>query len=256
MTITIIGSGNIGTFYGTRFVEAGHTIEQVFSRNHEHAKRLALALQAEAIADWQQLKPTADVYVLAISDNALADYIPLFPFKEKTILFASGSISMKELQGISNHYGCLWCLYSIRKEQLPQHDNIPLFLQHNSEQSNAFLKELAASISNQCHLVTDEQKLALHVCAVWVNNFSNHLSSIAATILAENNLHFDFLRPIMLQTDEKLQQNSPLDIQTGPALRHDTQVITKHLAFLTSHPDWQQIYQNLSDSIMHLHKGE
>ncbi|MBL7773528.1 MAG: DUF2520 domain-containing protein [Chitinophagaceae bacterium] len=253
MKISILGSGNIGSFYGQRFYEAGHTILQVLSRNPDHANQLASVLHAEAITTLNELNDEADVYLLAVSDNALNSFIELFPFKEKFVLFASGSISMNDLKGISKNYGCIWCLYSIRKEQLPEHKNIPIFIQSNSETHFPVCHQLAEALSVQTEIISDEQKLALHVSAVFVNNFPNHLASIAERILKENRLSLHHLQPIMLQTIEKLQNGHPYSNQTGPALRGDTQVLEKHSLFLSKHPDWLSIYQKISDSIVQLH---
>jgi hypothetical protein len=74
---------------------------------------------------------------------------------------------------------------------------------------------------------------ALHVAAVFVNNFTNHLYTIGNKICEENQVPFDILKPLILETAHKIMTISPNEAQTGPAKRNDITTIEAHQLFLS-----------------------
>ena len=74
----------------------------------------------------------------------------------------------------------------------------------------------------------------MHLAAVLVNNFTNHLFVEAAEICKKNDLSFNLLKPIIQETFEKIETLSPQDAQTGPAIRRDEKTIKKHLKLIES----------------------
>lgn len=71
MRISLIGSGNVAAFLGKLLLQKGHGFEQVYSRNIEHATQLAETLQAKPTDDIAFITPTADMYIIAVSDDVL-----------------------------------------------------------------------------------------------------------------------------------------------------------------------------------------
>jgi len=67
-------------------------------------------------------------------------------------------------------------------------------------------------------------------------------------------MDFSLLRPLILETAEKVQVIAPFGAQTGPALRRDEKTLAAHLDLLEGQPELQNIYQTLSDSIKKSHQ--
>jgi hypothetical protein len=61
----------------------------------------------------------------------------------------------------------------------------------------------------------------LHVAAVFVNNFTNHLYQIGNEICDENQIPFSILHPLITETAQKIMNLPPALAQTGPAIRND-----------------------------------
>jgi uncharacterized HAD superfamily protein len=80
---------------------------------------------------------------------------------------------------------------------------------------------VAKVISDKAFAINSEQRKALHVAAVFVNNFTNHLYTIGNKICEENQVPFDILKPLILETAHKIMTISPNEAQTGPAKRND-----------------------------------
>src|SRR5690606_12433218 len=105
------------------------------------------------------------------------------------------------------------------------------------------------SISEQVYQVDSEQRRALHLSAVFVNNFVNHLYHIGEQICKKNQLPFDILRPLIAETAAKITEMPPLEAQTGPAKRCDNSTLLKHREQLTPHPLYLQLYDLLTEAI-------
>ena len=108
---------------------------------------------------------------------------------------------------------------------------------------------MADQISSRVYEIDDQQRTILHVAAVFVNNFSNRLFQIAEEILEKEQLDFELLKPLLLETARKAVDHTPSKMQTGPAIRGDWATIERHLAYLKEHPQHRELYHMLSRSI-------
>lgn len=248
MEIVIIGTGNTATVLGKKLKTAGHRIVQVFGRNAKSASQLAYALYTEFTNYWSNINPNADLYVVAVSDNAIEEVVKHVDFKNKTVVHTAGSVSKEILRG-AKHYGVFYPLQSLNKsaDSLP---DIPIIIDAESDQTLLFLQELAFSISATVWQASDEKRKKLHLAAVFCNNFTNHLYTLAAQYCTAENLDFTLLIPLIKQTADRLQHLSPQEAQTGPAARNDGQTIEKHLQLLSHHPQLAQFYQMFTQSII------
>lgn len=111
------------------------------------------------------------------------------------------------------------------------------------------LEGLAHTISDQVVEAGDEQRMKLHLAAVFCNNFVNHLYALAASFCQREGIDFRLLLPLIRETATRLEDLSPEDSQTGPAMRNDRATIEKHLHLLDQHPDLKKVYEMLSQSI-------
>ena len=249
MRIVFIGSGNIAQFFATRLFKKGHEIVQVYSRTRAHANILAQTTNAVVTDKLSEIVDTADVYILAIKDDALADVASQLQFEDKTVIHCAGAVALDVLQQTSANNAVIWSLYSVNKNSLPKSDSIPLIVEGSNEQAVAIALLLANDISDTVLQTDFKQRQMLHLNAVLANNFTNHLLAIAQKICEDNQLPFEILHPIIKQTLEQTANILPSESQTGPAIRNDEETIQKHLALLEHKPEWQKIYADISASI-------
>jgi hypothetical protein len=73
--------------------------------------------------------------------------------------------------------------------------------------------------------------------------------SIAEQLMAQHQLPFDLLKPLILETAHKIEKLSPIAAQTGPAKRHDVLTMQKHLEALTQNPELFDLYKSISEGI-------
>jgi predicted short-subunit dehydrogenase-like oxidoreductase (DUF2520 family) len=153
------------------------------------------------------------------------------------------------LKNVSQHYGVFYPLQSLRKEMTALPD-VPIFFEGSDAKAKAVLSQLAQSISPTHNtIINDDERLKLHVAAVLVSNFTNHLYTLAEAYCQKEGLQFSELLPLIQETANRLTHTPPAQAQTGPAIRFDNETIQKHLHLLAQHPHLQQIYQMLTESI-------
>jgi predicted short-subunit dehydrogenase-like oxidoreductase (DUF2520 family) len=250
MTFSIIGTGNIAWFFGKRLVTERHRCTGVYSRNTVAAKQLGDALIADkygAIADVKD--GDADVCFLAISDKAIHEVAAQLSFKNTMLVHTAGAVSLDSISGAAIDCAVLWPVYSILKNSLPNHRNIPCAWEASTTKAGKYIQSIGHAITDMLFEAKYEQRKWLHLSAVISNNFINHLMAICEQVCAENNLPFSTLLPIIEQTFDRIKNDSPKNLQTGPAIRHDSTTIEEHIALLSNHPHWQKVYEAVTDSI-------
>ncbi|MBE8713690.1 Rossmann-like and DUF2520 domain-containing protein [Sphingobacterium hungaricum] len=246
MKIVLIGSGNVSTAFAHLFESLGHDILQVYSRSLDQAERLAAKLGTSATSSLTDINKTANLYVVAVTDNAIEQVIEELPQSLKGIVVhTSGATSMDVLTKFPL-CGVIYPIQSISKDSDLRSKETPIGIEGNNEIATALLLEIGKSLSKKSFYCDSKQRLALHVAAVFSNNFTNALYQVAFDILKANNLSFDLLKPIIAETAEKVQHHIPKEVQTGPAKRNDQKTIDRHLDFLSGKPNWETIYQELT----------
>jgi len=248
--IVFIGAGNLATQLALALKAAGCCISQVYSRKTENAARLALRLETSYTTDIQQIATDADLYILAVSDDAIRTILSQLKINEKLIVHTAGSVNISVFEGFAQNYGVFYPLQTFTRGIELDFKQIPICIEANSPANEQFLTEIAKTISAHIYMVNSAQRRYLHLGAVIVNNFANHLFAQAETLLAQHQLPFDILKPLIQETVRKIMHNSPATVQTGPAARRDTAVIDKHLEMLNETAGLHQIYEVLSQNII------
>ena len=249
MDIVIIGSGNVAAVLGRKFKAAGHKILQVYSRNASAASELAYEWDAESTNYKSMISKNAELYLVAVSDTAIAEVIDGLLLPGKLVVHTAAAVPMDILQPVTDHYGVFYPLQSLRKE-ISHVPDIPIFVDGSDDITKSRLQALARTISpEQVADAGDDDRSKLHVAAVVVNNFTNHLYQLAESYCKKEGLDFKLLQPLIEETALRLRTTPPGQSMTGPALRHDKATIEKHLALLEPHPALKNIYILLTESI-------
>jgi len=243
--ITLIGSGNVAQHLIKAFDKSeAIEIAQVFSRKKE---TLASLVEFDKIVDdFQDLKE-ADLYIIAVTDNAISEVSKQLPFINQLVVHTSGTASIETLDD-KNRKGVFYPLQTFSKNKEIDFSVIPLCLEAENTFDFRVLETVGKSISNSVFAINSEQRKSLHVAAVFVNNFTNHLYQIGQEICEENKVPFEILKPLIQETADKINTLNPTDAQTGPAKRNDSTTIEAHLDYLTDE-NQKNIYKILTQSI-------
>lgn len=243
--VVIIGSGNVAQHLIKAFAKTKKiNIVQVFSRQKENVTHL---LDSSKITNDFNTLVEADLYIIAVSDDAIAKVSSQLPFENRLVVHTSGSVPLDSLDK-KNRKGVFYPLQTFSKNAKIDFSQIPICLESENESDFNLLEKVAQSISNNAFKSNEKQRKALHISAVFVNNFVNYMYQIGNEICLENNVPFEILKPLILETVNKVMTLSPKEAQTGPAKRKDKKTIESHLDFL-SNENHAAIYKILTQSI-------
>jgi predicted short-subunit dehydrogenase-like oxidoreductase (DUF2520 family) len=254
MRIVLIGAGNLATQLGIELIEKGHFVIQVYSRTANNARKLASILKCPFTDDLAEIDPSADLYIIAVADDAIESVLTNVIFGESLVVHTAGGVSIEIFKPHCRNYGVLYPLQTFSKEKRADFKEIPLLIEANTEANLEKLKFFAEGISERVRAVGSEKRLYVHLAAVFACNFVNHFYTISQMLLENENLDFDLLKPLIKETAKKAVSHSPITTQTGPAVRNDKTVMNKHLEMLSDYPEWERLYQLISENIYNIHK--
>ena len=259
MKIVLIGAGNVATHLGRKLVEVGEEVVQVFSRNLLKATELATALGARPFDDLYGLTARADLYIIAVHDDAIADVVKKlgeFVLETKLVVHTSGATPAKVFEaapGLSRT-GVFYPLQTFTKERQLDFSEVPICVSASQTADLEVLEAFARKLSPHVYQINDTQRSWLHLAAVFVNNFTNHLFEIGHSSLKKQQLPFEMLLPHIRETVAKLDSGPPKAMQTGPAVRQDWTTSERHLTMLNGRGDLQDIYRVLTKHIKRTHE--
>lgn len=247
--IALIGAGNVAHHLGKHLVSNGIIINQVFNRSPKNGKALAQKLNAIYSENLTFIEKDTDLLLVCVSDDEIASVVKSIPEHFK-VAYTSGSIQLNSLPQ-RKYLGVFYPLQTFTKERKVSMNDVPFFIESTDADFGNQLFKLAQKLSLSVQYANSEHRFQLHIAAVMVNNFVNHIYTLANEHLERHQLSIDLLLPLIEETTAKLKFTKPIDAQTGPAKRNDQAVIQKHLLGLTG--STKEIYALLSQSIQEKH---
>lgn len=250
MRIVLVGAGGLATNLGLALHEAGHDVLAVFSRTMEHARILAERIGSQPTDDICALPNEADLFIVSVKDAVLTDVVQQLVQGREEQFFAhtAGSMPLELFQGMARHYGVFYPMQSFSKERRINFSEVPVFLEASDVQTLTLLKTLSATLTPHIYELSTDERRYLHLAAVFACNFANHCYALSAEILQQHGLPFNVMLPLIDETARKVHYLSPLEAQTGPAIRYDLNVINKQQQLLDD-PAMKELYERLSKSI-------
>ncbi len=253
MNISFIGSGNVAHHLMQAFDKAGHSIEEIFSRNIEQAAIYANRYKANLRTDLQNFAAESDLIILSISDDAIPTLAEQLKMFNTPVVHTAGSVNIQVLSSTRHSYGVLYPLQTFSKEKEIDYSQIPYFIESSDDILTRKLEDLITSTQATFKYLNSEQRMQLHIAAVFACNFSNFMFDLAAQLLHKQDIPFSSLMPLIQECIQKLEHLSPEQAQTGPAKRGDNSTMQKHMKALESQPELQKIYELLSREIEKKH---
>lgn len=251
MNIVILGAGNIATLFAKRLFEKNHTILQIVGKTETNAALLAKQVNATYTTNIELINNNADIYLFATPDNVIVEMAANPIFKNKFLIHTSGSIDAMALKPFTMHFGVIWPVQSlsVSVKSIPP---FPIVITASDNKVASVLEMLAADITtDQVITLADEQKKKLHLAAVMASNFTNYLYQVAYNLCQEHQLPFSLLVPLIHYTAANVtNDNAPINKQTGPAFRNDTNTLQTHETILQQNQDYLQLYKLLSQLII------
>lgn len=258
MRISFIGAGRVA-HHLVHALKQRHQIIQIYSQGFVHAQKLATEVKAEAVHTFAELSAEIDVLIIAVSDSAISDVIQhVHTYLPNTlIVHTSGSTDIEKLTKVHARAGVFYPLQTFSLEREIDWYSTPLFIEATHLEDLNTLLQLANELSQRVYQYNSAQRLSLHLAAIFACNFSNYCYDMAKQIVDAKQVDFSLLYPLIIETAQKALQAEPRNMQTGPAMRGDENIIAMHAQMLKQdqRPDLEAVYHLLSEQILKRHQS-
>ncbi len=240
MKIVLIGYGNVG-WHLSRFLKLYFDQLEIVTNN---------PIDTDNFTFRTDIPHDADIYIITRQERFVAETSKNINAENAIVVHTSGTLTANVLDN-HKHYGVLYPLQTFRKRKPLSITNINFAIESSDKYTLDTLKFICESIHQNYVIVESEQRLALHTTGVLVSNFPNFLYVLAYNLLDKYNLSYEIIKPLIRETTDRLEQYHPSEVQTGPAVRGDSEIIKKHLDFLQNlSTDAVEIYEILSKAII------
>jgi predicted short-subunit dehydrogenase-like oxidoreductase (DUF2520 family) len=176
ISILIVGKGNVGTLLN----EAFHSIE-------------TLNVQWISSRDLITI-PKTDITIIAVSDDAIETVSS--KISTDFVVHTSGSMPLSALKN-NTRKGVFYPLQTFSKKKKVDFTQIPFCIEATTEKDEKLLEKLAGFLSKKIYRISSEQRKAIHVAAVFANNFTNHMYKIAHDICNTHQIPIEILNPLI-----------------------------------------------------------
>lgn len=252
-SITFIGAGNLAWHLAPALDNTDYTVREVFSRNKKNSSELVSRLYEAEVKDSLDFSESSSgIFIMAVSDDAIEEITEEIRLPEDSILIhTSGSRPLSILtNSFTQNIGVLYPLQTFTKGKKIDISAVPFFVEGENKETENLIREMAKVLSKNVYILPSDQRAVLHLAAVFASNFTNHMLSIAEDITRNSKLDYDWLKPLIVETINKSLDIGPGKAQTGPAKRHDLEILDKHFDYLNPDKSLQEIYRIISQHIL------
>ena len=246
--IALIGSGNVSYAFAKALKNNGIIPKCVLIRNKAKKSEVEDLFGIEVTLDYKDVLD-CDLIIIAVKDDDIKDVASNLNNYKGLLVHTSGTQSSSILNNAEN-YGILYPLQTLTKDFDVVFKNVPLLINASSSNGLEKLRVLANSISDVVVECSDEDRMHIHMSAVYVSNFVNVMLQIGNKLLNERGLDISLLESLVKETVNKAFVLGPEKALTGPAKRGDIDTIDKHLSLLDDNLEEKKIYELLTDYIL------
>jgi predicted short-subunit dehydrogenase-like oxidoreductase (DUF2520 family) len=252
--ISFAGAGRVAGALCREMFRSGLKIRQVVSESESDGRPLA----DECKALWSSELSFSNynhVVIVAVPDHKLSDVLSSVECPEKCVVaHTAGSYGLEVFPDKFKRTGVFYPLQTFSKGRTVNFRDLPFLIESSGNDARKILSDLALSIGGKVHYIDSERRKMVHLAAVFMNNFTNYMLTAGTEISAYAGLSTAIFEPLIRETVAKALDNGPEESQTGPAIRNDLNTIEMHLKLLSFSPELQNLYREMTDSIIKHYK--
>ena len=185
MKLSLIGSGKLGQQLYRKFLK--HPSIELVQWMDRSATASTTQEDVELITTLESLKEV-DCYFLAVNDQSIEKLALGLP-KNALIVHTSGATGLNFSNSVSRS-GVFYPLQSFSKNRMIEFLNLPICIEASNEEDLKFLEQLVVQLHANPIKINTQQRKSLHLAAVLVNNFTNHLFAQAEQLCKKNRPFF------------------------------------------------------------------
>ncbi len=247
-SIYICGTGNVASALIDAFQSCEIKVSGIYSQS------ITGTYKNIQVFNYQNRPVAGSIVIIAVPDDYIGETEKNFLNASVIAIHCSGSMPMDILQNKTK--GVFYPLQTWTRGTESDWKNVPIFIESSDAMVFKYLEELCQIFGAISYRADSVQRLALHIAAVFANNFSNAVFDMAFQLANRSGFDPKILMPLIEKTVQKLETKTPVESQTGPAKRNDIGVMKKHLSELaktSKDAKLVEIYQLLSAWILQQH---
>ncbi|WP_234572328.1 Rossmann-like and DUF2520 domain-containing protein [Rhodohalobacter sp. 614A] len=254
-SVTIIGTGALGSTLHTFFRDAGYTIRSTWNSKGG----LIYSDESGEFYPIHSLIPKKDsetgdfIFITAPDDLILkiAGDLSKHPisWENKIVVHCSGNLTSDELSVLSEKGAKVVSMHPIQTfrkgDGSDRFKNISISLQGDPEAGDK-LQPIIEEMGAKYILLDKQQKRILHIAAVMASNYFVALMFSVENLLKDAKLDdgFDALETLLHQTVTNIFEKRPAKALSGPISRGDSESVKTHLKEL-ERKDQESLYKTL-----------
>ena len=251
--ISFAGAGKVAAALCGKIYETGIKVDLIVSLTEERGRSLAESCEA-SWSSVPEFPSSTEIIIVAVPDHRLKSVLENLRCSADTlVVHTAGSFGLEVFPEHITKKGVFYPLQTFSRERKVDFTTLPFLLESSDSQSAAILEELAASIGGKTYFVSTEQRIMIHLAAVFICNFTNHMLTNGKQIADKAGVPFEIFFPLLRETMSKAMDIGPEKSQTGPAVRNDQNTIERHMDLLSFSPELKKIYREITMSIINYH---
>ena len=236
----IVGSGNLATHLGKRMMECGYSIDFIHSRNEKLGRTLSKVCKSQYVAELPLANVDAFLLFVCTSDTSIQGLFKEYERKGYYLIHCSGMLPL--LKSRKTLTGVFYPVQTFASKLAADWNKVTICVESKNIKLEKLLLKLAKKLSGKTMLLSSKKRAHLHLAAVFANNFVNANYTMAMNLLKSQNIPYSLLEGLILQTANNATKLKPIEVQTGPAKRHDMQTIKAHKLLLKGKLKERKVY--------------
>jgi predicted short-subunit dehydrogenase-like oxidoreductase (DUF2520 family) len=261
-TVAIVGLGRLGTALALQLARAGYCISEIVSRTPEsqrQARALTRTLKARS-SHHQNVILDAGLVWLCVPDRRIAvvaaDLAELNIWKGKTVFHSSGALDSDVLAPLRNRGARVASVHPMMtfvRGAVPTMKGITFALEGDAA-AVRLARRIVRDLGARTFIIPKQNKAAYHAWGAFTSPLL-----VAALVTAEQVARAAGLKtaearrmmlPIVCQTFVNYAALGPAGAFSGPLVRGDSEIVSKHLRALKKIPDARAVYVALARSAL------
>ncbi|MBS3914599.1 MAG: DUF2520 domain-containing protein [Bacteroidetes bacterium] len=242
--IYICGNGNLGSSLLREFEQHRIHVSGIYSRSEP--QNLPSSVRWCRYGTDQPARNS--IVFITVPDSHIAETESYFLKSGCYTVHTAGAVEINELK--NSDRGVFYPLQTFSTGIRVNWIGLPVLIETSDEELLEALFEIVAAFGARGMEADSDQRKAIHLAAVFANNFTNAMYGIAENLSKKAALPQDVLLPLMQQTVRKLEFLHADEAQTGPAKRGDIATIERHMQMLKNDSEYAKIYELLSNYIL------
>jgi predicted short-subunit dehydrogenase-like oxidoreductase (DUF2520 family) len=258
MRVAIVGAGRLARTLAPALKKSGHTITEIISRpaasSLRNARTFAKTVGATGVTP-QEAKLDADLIWFCVPDGkirAAAESLARKDWKNKLAFHSSGALSSDELEALRAKGAAIASVHPLMtfvSDSQPDLKDVPFALEGN-RRAVAVAKKIIAKLGGKPFTILKKNKVLYHAWGTFASPLLIALLATTEQVAKASGVSLPEARkkmlPILQQTLANYSALGPSKAFSGPIVRGDAKIISRHLKALKKIPQASEVYQALA----------